>query len=51
MPVDAAPDSRGMLHLWQDAYHGVLVKHDPYAPVRYRPHFATCPDAESWRKR
>lgn len=51
MPVDAEPDSAGTLRVSRDAYGQAHVKHDPYAFVRHRPHFATCPDSESWRKR
>lgn len=51
MPVDRLPDERGTLRLWTDAYNNLHVQHDALAPRRHRPHFATCPDAESWRKR
>lgn len=52
MPVDAHPDAEGRL---------ALSPGDPEPRVSYafgngerslhRPHFATCPDADSWRRR
>ena len=52
MPVDAKSDDRGRLRLYVDNLGVVHVTHDPFsATVHFRPHFATCPDAESWRKR
>ena len=52
MPVDSAPHPRGnlMLHYDQGTWRVSVVP--TYGPgLRHRPHFATCPDAESWRKR
>jgi hypothetical protein len=54
MPVDIEPDPRGNLILYRGhdlsmrcrvAGDGVKVGD------RHRPHFATCPDADSWRQR
>jgi hypothetical protein len=52
MPVDCEADIRGKLRLHIDNLGVVRVTHDPFSQTpHYRPHFATCPDAESWRKR
>jgi hypothetical protein len=53
MPVDADPSEDGTLVLEQAG--AVLRAHVvgtvPGEGSRHRAHFATCPDAESWRKR
>jgi hypothetical protein len=55
MPVDVEPDPAGNLHLWLDGNHeyrcAVIVESWPDYRPRFRPHFATCPDAQSWRRR
>ena len=52
MPVDAVetPDGNLVLTLGADGYHVEVVGATDDRP-RHRPHFATCPDADSWRKR
>jgi hypothetical protein len=52
MPVDAAPDEKGNLIVWSVAntWKCRYAPHNWDGP-RHRPHFASCPDAESWRKR
>lgn len=52
MPVDAAPEPGGNLRLARkgETLH-VLVAEEGWEGRRYRPHFATCPDAASWRRR
>lgn len=52
MPVDAAPSENGtlVLTLVGGEQHVRVVPSDDPRP-RFRAHFATCPDAESWRHR
>lgn len=49
MPVDAEPSERGNLMLVRQGT-SVVVKVQAPAPGLHRPHFATCPQAESWRR-
>jgi hypothetical protein len=53
MPVDAAPHQDGRLVLsWkEDGWQVRVAPHGGSLTQRHRPHFATCPDADSWRKR
>lgn len=53
MPVDAEPVEQGGLYVWQlvDGTWRCSVVESSYGKRRHRPHFATCPDAESWRRR
>lgn len=51
-PVDAIPDRAGNLEIgWGEtppraSAAGLFTRPE----ARYMPHFATCPDADSWRK-
>jgi len=51
MPVDTQADPEGSLALWraEGEWRTKVIQSDWHGP-RYRPHFATCPDAESWRR-
>lgn len=52
MPVDAAPVVDGRLRLLHiDGQVRVRYVQDHVVVDRYRAHFATCPDAQSWRRR
>lgn len=53
MPVDATPSTIGNLALdYVDGEaHVAVVSDDRGRVLRFRPHFATCPDAQSWRQR
>jgi hypothetical protein len=53
MPVDAIPHERGNLRLRRDdaSRLHVEVRASDGQEVRYRPHFATCRDADGWRRR
>jgi len=52
MPLDAEPDPEGLFYLER----GDVTTVGPMDPTlypnrkRYTSHFATCPDAEDWRK-
>ena len=51
MPVDAAVDDGGNLVLVPDGDDPlVLVVGADDTRPRHRPHFATCPDADDWRR-
>jgi len=51
MPVDAEPDPAGNLSIWESGEGWrVTVVPEEWDGLRYRPHFATCPDSESWRR-
>jgi len=51
MPVDSEPDPDGNLLLWtQGQEWRTKVIQGEWDGPRYRPHFATCPDAQSWRR-
>lgn len=51
MPVDAAPDPTGTLRLAQEPYNVTVVVAGPSdEEPRHRPHFATCPQANEWRR-
>lgn len=51
MPVDAEPVEGGNLRLIPD---GDVVRVEVVmgggAPLQHRPHFATCPEADIWRR-
>ena len=57
LPVDAVPVPNGNVAIIQPddprdqplAYVGKIPDHAP--PERYYPHFATCKDADKWRKK
>lgn len=50
MPVDREPSAQGRLVLrTEDGELHVRVAEENARGVRHRPHFATCPDADSWR--
>lgn len=54
MPVDSEPDPQGILTVWatgDDGWRCSVIPEAGWDGPRFRPHFATCPDAESWRKR
>jgi hypothetical protein len=54
MPVDAEPTPEGNLRLFRKREGGtlsVVVCAPGSQPRLFRPHFATCPDTESWRRR
>jgi hypothetical protein len=52
MPVDYEPEVGGNLRLRVDHGETIVDVVSPDARTAlHRPHFATCPDAESWRKR
>lgn len=52
MPVDFDPDPEGNLELRRSGFDLVAVVVTPRPDaVLYRPHFATCPDADEWRNR
>lgn len=53
MPVDAAAHPDGTLKVTaeRDGTLVVEVRAPEGTQPRYRPHFSTCPDAESWRQR
>ena len=53
MPVDLTPVEQGNLFVWQqeDGTWRCSVVEPSWGKRRHRPHFATCPDAESWRSR
>ncbi len=48
VPLDAEPSSRGYVF-----HNGPNLQADTFATVEpvYTSHFATCPDADKWRKR
>lgn len=54
MPVDAEPAADGNLVVVEDVAGELRVfvasGRDWPGEPRYRPHFATCPDAERWRR-
>ena len=51
MPVDSEPHPGGNLTVWaQGDVWRVSVIQGNWEGPRYRPHFATCPDAQSWRQ-
>lgn len=57
MPVDAMPTEDGNVEIVSHGQDGPIVKiHKTGQPAlfeerRYTSHFATCPDAEGWRRR
>jgi len=51
MPVDAVPHEKGTMVLTNYGGHVVADYMRESYQRRHRPHFATCPDAQSWRKR
>jgi hypothetical protein len=52
MPIDYEPAPGGNLRLRVEHGETVVDVVSPDARTQlHRPHFATCPDAESWRKR
>jgi hypothetical protein len=54
MPVDPDPDPQGNLTVWAtgEGWRVSVITEDwPESRPRFRPHFATCPDSESWRHR
>jgi hypothetical protein len=53
MPVDSEPHPAGRLTVWAqgDTWRVSVIQSPKWDGPRYRPHFATCDDAESWRQR
>lgn len=53
MPVDAEPVSDGNLELIKNDRLVIAAPINPLFPPekRYKSHFATCPDADGWRRR
>jgi len=54
MPVDSEPHPEGNLTVWAqgDTWRVKVIQTTTrWDAPRFRPHFATCPDAQSWRKR
>jgi hypothetical protein len=50
LPLDAMPNPAGNVRL-TGGNAIVLKKDDVYDGPRYMPHFATCKDADKWRKK
>jgi hypothetical protein len=51
MPVDAQMELNGNLALYKEGnVTRVKVVDSGYVGLRHRPHFATCPHADEWRK-
>lgn len=51
MPVDLEPAEDGNLSLSVDLFGARIAVVDPYAPMpRHKSHFATCPQADQWRR-
>jgi hypothetical protein len=58
MPVDAEPHPDGNVRLTYDPLHEGIVVADVLGPLEalatdedlHRPHFATCPHADDWRR-
>jgi len=53
IPLDIDPTDRGVFIVTGRDRGDVTVRtaHDGDDPMRYQSHFATCPDAASWRAR
>lgn len=49
MPIDERPDPKGNLELYRSGT-SVRVRVTMPGQGRHRPHFATCPEARSWRR-
>jgi hypothetical protein len=50
--INAQADDVGNVTIEPDLFdHPVAIVHGDVAPGRWTPHWATCPDADSWRTR
>ena len=51
IPLDPFPTQEGnMTIIGTTAKGSTVVRVDPTGEVRYMSHFATCPDADGWRR-
>lgn len=51
MPINEKPDLDGNLLIDGDNKAHVIDPDKPVATLTYTSHFATCPEASSWRKK
>jgi len=48
-PIDAEPADNGIAILVGDDRYAIVVQATPAPITRYAPHYATCPQAATWR--